>query len=294
MKKNIPNRTKKVLNKLFDAAENPSQLFLSDGERMKALYKMIGAKAAGWQKPVSCMYRGCSKPSIAKSHTIQRSGPISQLLEDGHVVTPRFLDGELKIKSIGASDASTFPGFCSEHEAIFRPFETTSTISTREHVDLQAFRTICREIRRKRYDIQHQESLLADLAARLEDMGNREASRRKIEFQSVTVNGGAFGRLKEAIERGKQVIDRLENLYNLHFDAIDKQSETQLAGYVAQINIAFPVALSGIIEHHAKSGNISTWIAGVIPQGGGTLMCGLFSDRDCARKVLQLCANRIL
>jgi hypothetical protein len=60
---------------------------------------MIGlAKAAEWQKPVNCMYRGCSKPSIAKSHAIQRSGPIGQLLEDGHVVTPRFLDGELKIK----------------------------------------------------------------------------------------------------------------------------------------------------------------------------------------------------
>jgi hypothetical protein len=116
------------LNKLFDAAEDPSLLFLSDSERMKALYKMIGAKAAEWQKPVNCMDRGCSKPSIAKSHRIQRSEPICQLLEDGHVVTPGFLDGELKIKRIGASEASTFPGFCIEHEAIFRPFETTPTI----------------------------------------------------------------------------------------------------------------------------------------------------------------------
>ena len=271
MRRKIPRKIERLSDRLFEMAEDPSLLFNDNSERSQALFKMIKSKADGWRKPGRCMYRGCPNLSIANSHSIQRTGPISQLLEKGHVLTPKFWNGGMQLKSVGASDASTFPGFCTRHEAIFLPFERTSSISTDEHVELQTFRTICREIRRKSYDVQQLEELLAYFNDRLESKAKEQAAAQKVEFKSITVQGGVFGKIQEMIDAGKKTVDDLEKLYDLHFDAIDNKVRTRLSGFCIQSNLHFPVALSGLIQHRTSTAN-HTWIAGVIPQAGGSLI----------------------
>ena len=48
--------------------------------------------------------------------------------------------------SIGINEASTFPGYCLEHENLFSEFENIKDFKTGEHMGLQLYRTVCREI----------------------------------------------------------------------------------------------------------------------------------------------------
>lgn len=62
------------------------------------------------------MYPGCKKVTINKSHTIQENGPLSQIAESHDVLTPVFYKGKLDLRIEKIANASTFPGFCDEHE----------------------------------------------------------------------------------------------------------------------------------------------------------------------------------
>src|SRR6266404_4798345 len=52
----------------------------------------------------------------------------------------------IDMKRKGLAWASTFPGFCIHHEAIFFDYEQKKGIQTDQHVVLQIYRTVCREI----------------------------------------------------------------------------------------------------------------------------------------------------
>jgi hypothetical protein len=56
---------------------------------------------------------------------------------------------------IGVGEASTFPGFCETHEQLLSAFESARKIADGHQTVLQAFRTLCREIARKRHDLKH-------------------------------------------------------------------------------------------------------------------------------------------
>lgn len=115
-----------------------------------------------WDKPGKCQYPGCCRRSIARSHTLQRGGPLTELRgRDGHVTTLE-LDhrtDRLVAGRKGLDLASTFPGFCTKHEAIFDVFEAKATLVTTRDVVLQLYRSACREAVRLDLDIrQHSQS----------------------------------------------------------------------------------------------------------------------------------------
>lgn len=51
-----------------------------------------------------------------------------------------------------------------------------------------------------------------------------------MEFKSITARGGVLGKIGEMIEVGKQTVRELQQLYDVHFDAIDNKVRTQLSG----------------------------------------------------------------
>lgn len=257
--------------RVLELVDNPKLLFASDSERFGVIFARQKAKNKEWVTSGPCMYRDCTTNSIERSHTIQRAGPIAHLVEDGRVLTPRFEGGELKLKLVGASAASTFPGFCSKHEQIFRTFETTGVITNQTDVNLQIFRTICRELRRKRHDADCLARDLADIRKRLESRVKDDAVRQGIEFKGIQIEGGVYGLAEEHLATAKMNLATLQALYDAVFPAVDGSGTSQLAGKAFHINLAFPVALSGFVVF-AFEGKETTSVLGAIPQSGGSFI----------------------
>lgn len=146
---------KELLKKIEDAMDkamadfiaDEESIFLDEKDRLKYQYEAID-KLKKWKKKQTCVVRNCSKKSIERSHTIQKSGSIKSVSENSCVLTPRFNtdNGNIEIISIGINNASTFPGFCADHERLFEEFENIKDIQNGEHFGLQLYRTVCREI----------------------------------------------------------------------------------------------------------------------------------------------------
>ena len=90
---------------------------------------------------------------IVSAHSIQNSGQLSLIAEDGHVYrlstdieTLRKSGGLLQLKKIGVNKASTFLGFCKAHDnALFRPIDNFPLEPSKMQIALYAYRCLCRE-----------------------------------------------------------------------------------------------------------------------------------------------------
>ena len=122
------------------------------------------------------------------AHTIQRRGPLEQVVDSSNHVYTFFpldfeKDGTPKLKRRGWKDASTFLGFCDVHDGpTFAPLETQPFTGSQEQCFLIGYRALCHELYQKRassnsyallrdnvdrgfpieaqLDIQHQNSLM--------------------------------------------------------------------------------------------------------------------------------------
>jgi hypothetical protein len=275
-----------------DRVLETSKLFGSDGERSGALFKLLKRRGQAWETPKVCSFRGCSKRSIPRSHTIQRSGPLGVIAEANHVLTPRWTSDGMTLKLIGLKDASTFAGFCQDHEALFDPFETTGVIASDRDLELQVFRSLCREIARQQHDLKHLRETRTDLVDRLDREVRAEAARLQVGFQSYRFEGGAFGPVDQAITEREETLRWLEATYDDHFPAIEGSAASRLAGEATQINLALPVALSGMVSFDFD-GKAVTAVVGVIPQAGGSLVY-MIGCQDAETAISTYLANKDL
>jgi hypothetical protein len=86
------------------------------------------------------------------AHTIQKEGGLRAIAENGHVISSKkgaFAiarnDGEIIPQRDGISTASTFPGFCNTHDAMFSPAEQKIVPLSREVAFLLSYRAIAYE-----------------------------------------------------------------------------------------------------------------------------------------------------
>lgn len=106
--------------------------------------------------------RGCMHPNAAEalcegrvidSHTIQRKGPLRKIIDsDNHVcrLTPA-PGGGSSLEEIGWKQASMFPGYCAKHDSeVFDVLERFPFTGTHEQCVLQAYRSVCNELYKKR------------------------------------------------------------------------------------------------------------------------------------------------
>jgi hypothetical protein len=126
--------------------ERQRQAALSPDERFRLYRKAHGA-------------RGCLHPDagaacrgdIVNGHTLRRRADLDRIARDGHVygVRPGIFrpPTEWRPELIGVRRASTFTGFCAEHDSrLFEPLERAPFEATPEQVTLLAYRTFCREL----------------------------------------------------------------------------------------------------------------------------------------------------
>lgn len=110
-------------------------------------------------KRKTCSARGlfgieCSK-KIIDSHTVSKSSSLKSIMNKDNKIYGLDLsfhglnqnDGMLRIREFGINEASTFLGFCSNHDkALFSVFEDQEFIPTKEQLCLLSFRGFCRDI----------------------------------------------------------------------------------------------------------------------------------------------------
>lgn len=104
-----------------------------------------------------CLYPGADEcPEPIRSHTIQRSGPLRRLLDKENRVAQLYLNVTTEpspiwqLKKVGWRNASTFPGFCANHDStVFRPLEDEAFSARPDQCFLVGFRAICHELQRK-------------------------------------------------------------------------------------------------------------------------------------------------
>lgn len=94
----------------------------------------------------------CTSTAV-RAHSLQNSQVLDLLVRDGHVkALAKKIDKEtgpvIFFDDVGRNQATTFAGFCSEHDSdIFKPIDTNAFRSTdSEHLFLVAYRAVAREL----------------------------------------------------------------------------------------------------------------------------------------------------
>lgn len=91
---------------------------------------------------------------IISAHSIQKSGQLRLIAEDGHVYrlnadlsTLNQTKGVPSPKKIGLTKTSTFAGFCKHHDnSLFVPIDNTPLGPAKDQIALYAYRCLCREL----------------------------------------------------------------------------------------------------------------------------------------------------
>lgn len=176
------------------------------------------------QRKVFWKRRGCMHPDastsscrgkIIDSHTIQRKGPLKELVDPSNHVQHIYFDattGSLRVKPISWRKASVFPGFCAHHDSeLFKELESEPFIGSQKQCFLQFFRNVCSELYKKR-------ALIDSLKFQREVMDRGRSIHDQIEIQ-LSVHKSLEGQRKSVEE-----LEALEAMYHAAFKEEDWES----------------------------------------------------------------------
>jgi hypothetical protein len=170
----------------------------------------ISAKSRPFFQAKQCLHplaaaESCGK--VIKAHTIQRSGVLAGIVDQGgHVFSfyPPHPQRD-KPKKVGWREASTFPGFCERHDGeTFRPLEQTAFAGSYEQCFLIAYRAQCHELYQKQASEQSHEPL-----RQLIDRGMSPEDQRAVQNIQSVVGAGVSKGLQDARMHKKQMDDDL-------------------------------------------------------------------------------------
>ena len=235
--------------------DDEQSIFPNEQKRLDQFHSSLSRANRLWRSTRQCVVPGCTTLSIKRSHTMQRKGPLALLAENGHVCRPFCDKGKLLVKSVGVGEASTFPGFCTEHEGLFKELEAPDNIFSDRHMVLQTFRTICREVVRKRADVLFAERMIGLYDAQvketfLEILQLKIGFERFQEFQPMIqhlhASGPCLSALESVLEANRKRLTELESLFLAQSFAEVNFAETTLAH--ARVTVrgeSLPVCLAG-------------------------------------------------
>lgn len=272
--------------------DDPDVIYPTEKDRLKLKYSDQG-KLNSWKKNKKCIYKNCPKKSIAKSHTIQKSSSIKLISENSHVLTPMLNDttGELEMISQGIGDASTFPGFCEDHEKLFEEFENQKDLIHEVHFVLQIYRTICREIVIAEHDlekltsalnkyVQYRDKKVEEII--VSELGADFMTQNNIQSKGFELKGGdprqAQG--EKGLSSLKSYLESLQELKNAIINDVKKKRFQKIECIPIVVDTFIPVCISGrgnfYIKQKTKIKNIEV-VFNVLPHDNKTyiVICGL-------------------
>lgn len=281
----------KIINQLIDKLmveyeDDHKIIFASESERIKHLFLNKNRSIKKWKRSRNCVVPGCTKRSIKRSHAIPRSMSLKRISDNGELITPEPDPNTetLVAKRIGIAVASTFPGFCSEHEHLFENFERKKIIDENSHVYLQVYRTACRELFRTNFVIEQYEHIVTSYCALRDNRLFERIKETAIEAglpHNISISGLSVSS-DPIIEWSNSQIFGVRSLYTHLKDKIIPAIEKAVFGgcendiYVCPVNIdlEFPVALNGSAGFYVGDNGKHQvhQIIGVIPHAGNTLL----------------------
>lgn len=142
---------------------------------------------------------------------MQRKGGLAAIAENGHVISPKLgfqdivkNDGTIIPRLHGIKDASTFMGFCADHDdQLFSPIEKPPIVLDKQAAFLLSFRAICYE------------KLMKEAALRAIEI-QREADKGD-PFEIQCVKQQYLHAYREGINRGIKDLDGWKDKYNAAF-----------------------------------------------------------------------------
>jgi len=265
---------------ITELEQDVTAVFSCDGERNNVFHGFLKRWDKAWSKPGPCMHDGCTGTSIPRSHTISLGASIRLIAENGHVLMPRYGEDGIDLVRIGVRDASTFPGFCEQHEQQFSGFETQKAMTEEQHFRLQLFRTICREIHSKKHQQQKAEAMLAEHRRRRDAFVLQRLNMAAGPDRPVGVADMAFEndqmetKLVDHLAGIASDLPELRTLYDGVLDEIRNGSD-RLAMLVMNLDLQLPVCLSGFGILNYRDGGVlkrAHCILAILPEAGGTKM----------------------
>lgn len=282
----------KIINQLIDRLmvdyENDHKIiFASESERIKHLFSNKHRAIKGWKRSKNCVVPGCTRRSINRSHTIAKAMSLKHISDNGELITPESNPNTetLVAKRIGIAVASTFPGFCSEHEHLFEDFEKKKIIDENSHVYLQVYRAACRELFRTNILIEQYENMVTTYCAlrdsrlldKIKEMAIGAGLPHDINISELSVKSDPI--IEWSNSQISEVRELHEHLKGKIIPAIEKAvfggCETDIYVCPVNIDLEFPVALSGSAGFHVGDNGKDIQvhqIIGVIPHAGNTLL----------------------
>lgn len=279
---------------LTEFESNRLAIFPSEAERNRVFYGFLKRWDKAWSRPGPCMHDGCTKTSIARSHTISLGTSIRLIAENGHVLTPRFGENGLELVSVGVNEASTFPGFCTEHETQFAVFESQKQMTEEAHFRLQAFRTICREIYSRKHQQQKAQAMLDEYRRLRSGFVIRRVEAASTDGGPLGVSGLRFendkieDKLVSLLSQIQVDLPELQGLYHGILDEMQNGGD-KIATCVRDLDLQLPVCLSGIgVLNYTRNGvaHRALCFITILPEDGRTKIL-IGADRRHADAVEQ-------
>lgn len=255
--KEILARIELAMDKVIEEYQDDNFIIFSNySDRQKFLFDRDYFKSLKWGKTNTCMFLGCTQKAINNSHTIQKATSVSTITEDGHLLWPTFnyKKGVLELSKVGLNYASTFPGFCKDHEGLFYPFEDKKDMSTEQDFRLQIYRSICREIVENKRALdtsilrRNQYVLFRD--NKLSEMIRAEAEALQINSKSIVSLKHEFvdWRLRElnkSVKQSEEYLADLNKLYlSIHSDLVKKRTQ-KIFVQALEVDWVIPCCLAG-------------------------------------------------
>lgn len=237
-------------------------VFRNSGESKGFQYR-TSASAKSIEKEIrECIYPGCNNLSIKRSHTIQRAS-LEIISESQHLLCPAVKNGDLMMRSIGINEASTFPGFCQSHENIFKEFERTKDFSTLKDLQLQLFRTICREIvimqsKSDGYNKIKDEYLNfrnLQLRKRITELISSDAG-FNIKELNIKCNDWRIRKINSELERLSVLLTFLKRQYRRIISDLKRNTVRKFSIYTIELDWIMPIALAGIVNFYVNSNKL--------------------------------------
>ena len=165
---------------------------------------------------------------IIKAHSVQKSGSLRKIAENGHVLTPviDFYSNKFNMQKIGINKASTFTGFCKFHDnELFSPIEDRPLELIRHHAFLIAYRCLSKELYNKRRNAD------IDTSRNIDNSDMRALVERTDEVLRIGT--------RRALSTDMQMFDKMQN-------AISRNQFRETKFYAFEIDAIPEIMCSGV------------------------------------------------
>jgi hypothetical protein len=128
---------------------------------------------------------------VSAAHSIQNNGVLSQIAENGRVISYMYKGGGISAEVIGKSVASVFWGFCNTHDAIFKPIEYYPYSKTSLQNFLFAYRG---------FVVSSHKKLEASLLINYDEQSDNDIEANKFLFNEIIYNADYNSMYTEVFE----------------------------------------------------------------------------------------------